>query len=218
MNFIVAPCKFVRRKASCARDWLHSIFRTTVYTMPLLALFTSACMTTPGDRAITVYGGRYTDNSLPEEILLLKSISYEDSWIAVAAYSEVFSKPVANRNWAYEGQVVKHSGDQDHWEYNALALHRWTHLEWLQPLRSSVAIGNGLSWATEIPSLEESSRTNRNATQLLYYLLLEVTIGLPYLENTDLVGRIHHRSGVLGLFDNVHGGSNIISLGFRHEF
>lgn len=199
-------------------DCRHSVSDCIRYTVVFGVLLSTACVSTTGDRAVTLYGGRYTDNSLPEEIIILKPIHYEDSWIAVAAYSEVFAKPTASRHWAWEGQVARHSGVQGHWEYNALALHRWTHFAWNESLRTSAAIGNGLSWATEVPALEESSRTNRNATQLLYYVLLELTAGLPRHEGIDLVARIHHRSGVLGLFDGVHGGSNIISLGVRIEF
>lgn len=212
------PRNIGQRLLFCAHNSLKSVPRRTCLTVVLLALLCSACATLPGDRALTLYGGRYTDNSLPEEILLLKPVHYEDSWISVAAFSEVFSKPVESRHWEYEVQIVKHSGDQDHWEYNALIIHRWRHFPWSSELRTSAALGNGLSWASEVPALEESSRTNRNATQLLNYILMEITIGLPGLEHTDLVGRIHHRSGVLGLFDNVHGGSNIISVGLRFEF
>ena len=214
----MVPHQLFRGCIYYAKDWRTLIIRPARFSLALLVFLTNACVTTPGDRAITLYGGRYTDNSLPEEIIWLKPIHYEDSWIAVAAYSEVFSRPEISRYWAYEGQVVKHSGDQEHWEYNALVLHRWTHFSWDDRVRTSFAIGDGLSWATQVPALEESSRTNRNATQLLNYVLFEVTLGLPRLEGIDLVGRIHHRSGVLGLFDNVRGGSNIISLGFRYEF
>lgn len=217
MRFIIATYQYWKSFISCKPDYLLSNTHPARPAVIVLLLLTTACAS-PGDRAVTLYGGRYTDNSLPEEIIILKPIHYEDSWIAVGAYSEVFSKPTDSRHWAYEGHVVKHSGDQDHWEYNALVLHRWKDFTWSHPIRTSAAIGNGLSWATEVPALEESSRTNKNATQLLYYVLLELTLGLPHLEGIDLVGRIHHRSGALGLFDGVHGGSNIISLGFRFEF
>ncbi|MDH3636207.1 MAG: hypothetical protein OES20_16030 [Gammaproteobacteria bacterium] len=195
----------------------RTLVRLTRLSTIVLLVLCSACAS-PGDRGLTLYHGRYTDNGLVDEILILQSVHYEDSWITVAAYSEVISKPSPDRRWETEGQVVKHSGQQDHWEYNALFLHRWTHYPWSNHTRITSAIGGGLSWATEVPKLELASHTNEGATQLLSYLLLELTVGIPGFEGLDLVGRIHHRSGVFGLFDGVHGGSNVISLGLRYEF
>ena len=183
----------------------------------VLLVLCGACAS-PGERALTLYHGRYTDNGLADEILILQPVHYEDSWITVAAYSEVFSKPSSRRRWESEWQVAKHSGQQDHWEYNGLILHRWIYYPWSEQTRVTSAIGNGLSWASEVPELELASHTNEGATQLLSYLLLELTVSIPEFDGIDLVGRIHHRSGVYGLFDDVHGGSNMITLGLRYEF
>lgn len=211
------PYGHEQRLQSCAHDAGGVITRLAMLTGIVMVVLCSACAN-PGDRALTLYNGRYTDDGLPDEILLLQPIHYEDSWLTVVAYSEVFSKPSSGRRWESEGQVAKHSGQQEHSEYNALILHRWTYYPWSNRVRITSAIGNGLSWASEVPALELASHSNKGATQLLSYLLLELTVGIPGFEGFDLVGRIHHRSGVFGLFDGVHGGSNIISLGLRYEF
>ncbi len=217
LRIAALPYGHEQRLEVCAHNAGRAFRRLARLTGIVLVVLCGACANL-GDRGITLYHGRYTDDGLPDEILLLQPIHYEDSWVTVVAYSEIFSKPSSGRRWEYEGQVAKHSGQQEHWEYNALILHRWMYYPWSDRVRITSAIGNGLSWASEVPALELASHTNEGATQLLSYLLLELTVGIPGFEGVDLVGRIHHRSGVFGLFDDVHGGSNIISLGLRYEF
>jgi len=53
------------------------------------------------------------------------------------------------------------------------------------------------------------------AGTLLHYLLLEATFGPPN-SPWSVVTRIHHRSGIFGLFS--HSGSNVISAGVRYRF
>jgi hypothetical protein len=173
----------------------------------------------PGQRALTAYVGAYSDNSLPEEILPLRVIQMEHSRLATLAYAETLHSFWQDHGrWEWEVQGVKHWGFQSHWEFNALVALRWRSFPWNELVRTSFAIGNGLSWATEVPALELASHTNEGATQLLNYLLLEWTLGLPSLLEWDLVLRIHHRSGIYGLFDGVNGGSNVLALGLKYRF
>jgi len=168
---------------------------------------------------LTAYVGVYTDNSLPEEILPLQSIQLEDSNLVALAYAETFHEFWQEHGaWEWEVQGAKHFGLQDHWELNALIDIRWRNFPWSDTLRTSLAIGEGLSWASEIPPLELESHTNEGATQLLNYLLLEWAFGLPREPAWDLVFRIHHRSGVFGLFDGVDGGSNVLAIGLKYVF
>jgi len=182
-----------------------------------LALITSCAG--PGQRAVTSYVGVYSDNSLPEEILPLKKIQFEDSYLIAVAYDEVFHSFWDDHGrWEWEVQGVKHWGQQTHWELNALLILRWREFPWNETVRTSFALGEGLSWASEIPDPELESHTNEGATQLLNYLLLEWTFGLPSEPDWDLVLRIHHRSGIFGLFDGVDGGSNVLAVGVKYTF
>ncbi|MFT7671122.1 MAG: hypothetical protein ACI8X5_003838 [Planctomycetota bacterium] len=194
-----------------ARNWR--------WVLSWIAIFLQAACAAPGHRAVTGYIGAYTDNSLPEEILPLKSVQLEPSQIFTVAYAEVFHEfSQEHGRWEWETQVAQHFGAQPHTEFNGLLVLRWRSFPWNEYMRTSGAIGYGLSWATEIPKLEESSHTNEGATQLLSYLLLEWTLGLPTVPDWDLVLRIHHRSGVYGTFDGVHGGSNVLGLGLKYAF
>ena len=171
-----------------------------------------------GDRAITVYGGRYFDNSLPDEILQFRPLDPLDSYLATVAYSEVLSRRDRYR-WEAEGQVAQHFGDQDHLEINGLFIFRWLAFPWNEYVRTGFAIGDGLSYALETPKLEEETHLDEGGTnQLLNYFLLELTLAAPSWKRWSIIGRVHHRSGIFGLFDGVDGGSNILALGLRYEF
>jgi hypothetical protein len=169
------------------------------------------------DRALTLYAGRYSDDRLTSA-LLSKSLDYMDSHLVVAAVSRAFEFDSPSHQWELEGQVGKHFGDQTHWELNGLAIYRWQRFPWNRLVRTTVAAGEGLSWATRVPPLEEASPTNEGAARLLNYILVEVTVAPPGDSDWSLVFRIHHRSGVFGLFEDVDGGSNIIAGGVKWRF
>ena len=79
----------------------------------------------------------------------------------------------------------------------------------------SISFGNGLSLTTEEPKYEKETTLNGQTSNLLYYLMLDADFDLPYTEKWQIVLRVHHRSGVFGLIDNVDGGSNYVGLGLR---
>jgi hypothetical protein len=118
----------------------------------------------------------------------------------------------------FEAQFADHVGEQKHYEFNALITVRLRYRTEGFSLPVSFAVGNGFSYATETPAIEERSRTNVNASKFLNYLLLEIAVDVPALTNWEVVGRIHHRSGVFGLYNSVRGGSNIMTAGMRYNF
>ncbi|MEZ4605949.1 MAG: hypothetical protein R2880_09945 [Deinococcales bacterium] len=135
--------------------------------------------------------------------------------------------------WEAEVNVAKHLGQQDHVEINALLLARWHVFIWDKWLDMSIAMGEGLSYASSIPKIEAERWLYTN--QLLNYMLYEMTFGLdlkalgptplssphlqaPHLKAIDFVMRIHHRSGVYGTFNGVTGASNVANFGLRFSF
>ena len=116
-----------------------------------------------------------------------------------------------------EGQVIRHVGRQNNWEFNALYVLRLRTFPWDRFLDTSFAAGQGLSYATSPPQIEVKRHPNDNA-QFLHYLMFELAFALPEIPDWELVARIHHRSGVFGLFGGVHGGSNFAALGLRYNF
>ena len=84
---------------------------------------------------------------------------------------------------------------------------------WVQPWLS-FSVVEGISFYTDVSLYEKTFR--EKSSQLLNYLGFEVEAAVS--PDLSLVGRIHHRSGVFGLFDGVSGGSNGYLLGLRYRW
>ena len=82
--------------------------------------------------------------------------------------------------------------------------------------RINFSILEGLSYNSEHSYYEKTTKYgNGKSSQLLNYLAVEVEV--PVDKSYSFLGRIHHRSGVYGIFDGVHGGSNAYLLGFKYS-
>ncbi|MDH7500088.1 MAG: hypothetical protein QHH30_06835 [candidate division NC10 bacterium] len=144
------------------------------------------------------------------------SVGSLDAYLTAVAISREFMTRQEKAALEVEGQIVKHFGDQKHLELNGLVIARWRSFPWDDFLQTSLAAGEGLSYATDVPEAEVS--LYGKSARLLNYLLLELTLGLPQVKRWSLVARIHHRSGVFGTFNGVFGASNFICFGTRYEF
>jgi hypothetical protein len=163
--------------------------------------------------ALLAYGAVYMESPLGDTLSLSPSV--EDSYLAALALNREFARTGKFLGWEGAGQAVKHFGDQDHFEFNALVIARWHRFPWDRRLDTTLAVGEGLSWATETPRLEKENHSDAN--QLLNYLMFELTLALPG-SRWYWSGRIHHRSGVFGLFDGVHSASDFIGMGVGYRF
>ncbi len=67
-------------------------------------------------------------------------------------------------------------------------------------------------------SVSEEKYHGEKTDKFLNYLMFEFDFALPHEPSWSLVTRIHHRSGVFGLFGGVHGATNAFSLGIRYHF
>lgn len=122
-----------------------------------------------------------------------------------------------NKNFSLEadGTLLQHFGQQSHQEVTAGLALRWHDFPWDDTVDTSFAIGDGLSWASQVPEFENRNRDR--STQLLNYLFFEFAFSRPQHPGTQLVFRLHHRSGIYGTFDGVRGGSNVYNLGLRFK-
>lgn len=140
----------------------------------------------------------------------------EDSYFASVILARELTRFGTAAALEAEGQIVKHFNKQDHWEFNALIVLRWLRFPWDHIIDTSAAIGEGLSYATEIPTIE-AERTDKN-NRWLNYLLFEVEFRLPDYPRWSVAARVHHRSGVYGLYNGVSYGSNFLALGVKYDF
>ena len=160
--------------------------------------------------AVTLYAGVFSTDHLYEVLTL--SANYEQSYVGVAALSWQFFRLGEHIRLEVEGQVGKHFGEQHQWELNALVIGRWVTFPWNAYLNTTFAVGEGISYATEVPELERE----KGASQWLNYLLFEVTFALPKYPEWAIVGRIHHRSGFFGAL--APNGSNVVAAGIEYRF
>lgn len=114
-----------------------------------------------------------------------------------------------------EAQLSKHLEKASSLSIGSAFVFRWLKVPWERMIPGSFAIGNGLSYSTELLEVETSAI--QKTSRLLYHILLEFEF--QFGQNSTWSGfiRDHHRSGIFGLFDGVTGGSDYLCLGVRYH-
>ncbi len=96
---------------------------------------------------------------------------------------------------------------------------RWINFPWNHFLTTTFAIGEGVSYASAIPWREQRDMGKQiNGRRFENYLSFEATLSLPKRPDWQLLYRIHHRSGVFGMYDSSNSGSTAVGVGIRHYF
>jgi hypothetical protein len=105
------------------------------------------------------------------------------------------------------------------YQVNPFIMLRWSDFPWNSVIRTTFAVAEGLSYSTHAPATErDSTDPDSQHKRLLNYVAVEVTFSLPKRKDWELVYRLHHRSGVFGLFDADNSGSTALGVGIRHYF
>ncbi|MGB6976080.1 MAG: hypothetical protein WBE18_01280 [Gammaproteobacteria bacterium] len=102
------------------------------------------------------------------------------------------------------------------YEFDPYLIFRWDNFPWRRYLDNSIGLGWGVSYVTRIPTWEQ--RNASNTKRLLNYLMLEVTFALPRYPQWQVALRLHHRSGVFGLYGADNAGSTAVGIGIRYRF
>jgi hypothetical protein len=167
------------------------------------------------DWALTLYSGRLTDSGIGETATF--NFKFENAYFIDLALSRRLYTFRDYCNIEIEGQIAKHFGDQDHWEFNVVPYFRWLVFPWDAHLDTSFAAGAGVSYATSVPEIEAKNHDNV-AGRFLGALMFELAFSPPRVPQWGLVIRLHHRSGAGGVFSGVSGGSNAWAMGIRYSF
>lgn len=167
----------------------------------------------PGDYAISLLAGRMTENGW-QQIILADDVRFPDAYLMGITLSRRFAYIGDRAEFDIEGQVVKHFGDQDHWEFNADVLARWMKLPWNHWLPTHAGFGMGLSYATQEPAVEVAR--SGSSSKLLLYWVAELEFSQP-AQPWSVFIRLHHRSNVYGVVAE-EGASNAVALGIRRRF
>ncbi len=166
------------------------------------------------DWALTFYFGRLTDSDLTQAATF--NFRFENAYFIDLALSRRLYTFQDYFNIEIEGQIAKHFGDQDQWEFNGVAYFRWLPFPWDAYLDTSFATGAGLSYATSVPKIE--AKNYDEAVRFLGALMFEFAFSLPHVPQWSLITGIHHRSGAGGVFSGVRGASNAWAMGIRYSF
>jgi hypothetical protein len=172
------------------------------------------------DQHLSVYGGVYSPNRFIELIGIRQETLRADtsSGLVAVALARELGHTGESLRWELEVQLVQHWGVQRHQEVNVVLVARWLRFPWNHLVATSLAFGQGLSYATRVPPLEPRADPDEGeSARLLNYLLMELELGPP---NSPWRGfaRVHHRSGAFGVYGGVRGGSNFVALGVRYQF
>ena len=174
------------------------------------------CWLVPFNRgwAGTLHGGWMTLETLASTFAPPTDLRGEYGYMGIALDKNVIK--VWKVAIDVEGQLLKHMGVDKHWELAGAALGRWTEFPWNQHVLTHISLGAGLSYATRAPSFE--GIRHDSIEQTLAYLQFEVAVSHPRYPNLALVYRLHHRSGMFGVFGDVHGASNALGFGAKYRF
>lgn len=170
----------------------------------------------------TIYGGSGTNSSLGETLTGQKSEFYDSFFNGENYLGLEVGRKIANIGKSFQievtGQARQHFNEASYLALETALLLRWHVARNSNFLNASVAVGDGLSYVTDLPQVESNRPSTFKKSNLLNYLLIETTFSLPRNPDWSLVLRLNHRSGVFGIFNGARDGSNNLSLGIRHSF
>ncbi len=187
----------------------------------LPAFTTHGAETTDDDQPryrATAYYAHYSPDRMLDILQLNNPQISGHSQLGALAWSYRLNDVPSNLSWELEGQVVQHFGRQSHQEFNVALNARWSRFPWDEFVDTSAVLGWGQSFATSVPPLEPRSDRDERSTRLLNYLLIELDFAPPSRPEWGVVLRLHHRSGVFGLYNGVNGGSNYVGAGIRYLY
>ena len=162
---------------------------------------------------LTIYGAAHAQDDIGD-VFALKPKFEDNAYVGVVALARQFWHYKKYISLEAEGQIGKHFNTDDQWEFVGLIIGRWHEFPWDKWVDTSFAVGDGISYYTEISNVEKED--DEDAQHALNYLLFELALGLPQYPKWDLVLRIHHRSSVFGLVGAA--GSNFVCGGIKYSF
>ena len=168
-----------------------------------------------GKWSLTLLRGVMSDDTLRDAALFKADYDYSHKFTTLALGREL-GRWKSDLRFELEGQVLRHRGAQKYWEFGGAIIARWLSFPWDGYIDTSFAVGEGFSITSEKSVLEQ--RRHEDSSRFLNYLLFEFTFAHPEYKALSLVARLHHRSGIRGLINDVHGASNSMALGLRYEF
>jgi hypothetical protein len=198
-------------------------------TMAWLCFAAPALSGEKGDaNAVTFFVGRGTDTNFTTILVEPWTVEFVDLGVVAAAISTRLgtvneltgSDPGGigdDFSIDLEAGTSYRFGDEEMGEFWGAIYLRYDGFPWNDTIYTTIAADTGVSYITKTSEFEQG-RSDGQSSQLLHYLAPEITFADPDNKNVEWVVKLHHRSGVFGLFDGVTGGSTFIATGLRVRF
>lgn len=220
--------KTLPRKISSYNDYTMKQF---VFRLIIFVIFLFFSSPTSAEKKIFApnytllgFGGIFVNSDLAP-ISFNLDFKYRPSYIYGIGYNRKLNYTYSIFEFELEGILAAHTGAMSHSEAVGVAIARIPNL-WGYPF--SFAVGEGQSVATQNPKLEnyafgyDRGKFNFDDVESrawLNYLMFEGDYKLPWFENSKFFVRIHHRSGIYGVYcpPTPPCGSNFVVYGFKIE-
>ena len=178
----------------------------------------------PAEWAVTILGGVLNRANFSKTLFTPWTSSFDDTQLLSGMVSrrvyEFGQDSLLGPYWFIDWEVG--AGQRFG---NSTATELWTALyfkydgfPWPNTIYMTAGVSTGVNYATSTSDHEVRKSGNGTGTNLLHYFSPEITFANPDNKDFEIVARLHHRSGVFGLFDGVDGGSTFLSVGFRRHF
>ncbi len=177
-----------------------------------------------GDCSITIFGGHSAAPMSMQDVLMNVTLPTEWDWGNSDIAGIYFSRPIMSYKDLFtidtEVGIAKRFGAETETEYWTALYLRWRKFPWNHIVKTTIGASIGVNYATGVSIYEKDKAITRGSegSRLLHFFSPELTLALPEHDNVELVFRFHHRSGVWGTFNGVHGGSHFGTVGLRFKF
>jgi hypothetical protein len=176
-----------------------------------------------GDCSVSLSGGRQITTAMTRIMLIHNAVPpWNWHWGDAGIVDGEFSRRLVTFWHALDIDpqigIGKRFGDMQAVEFWGAVAFRWTAFPWNNYVKTTIAISEGVSLATQVDTVERDANPNHAGSVFLNYFSPEITLSLPRYEKYELVFCIHHRSGLYGLIDNVNAGSQFGTVGLRVHF
>jgi len=185
-----------------------------------LAMLAAVTMIAPTAHAyekktsFAIYGGPGTPSPLLD-LIRFRTPSFENLWNVTIAVNRELVNVSDVIDLEAEASFSQHLENIQMNAVQGAGVLRWLPLPWDKVIEGSAAVGLGLSYA-QLPPLLESTHLGRTSN-MLFHFYLEYAVMLGKEGTWEGLFRIHHRSGMFGVFDGVVGGSDFLCLGARYR-
>ena len=183
-----------------------------------------------GDDSVMLFAGQASETNFMDIMVMPWAIEMNDIGVIGASYahrfgtvSELVGDVLPGHIGDYltveaEGGTSFRFGDESLGEaWTALYL-RYDNLPWNDTVYTTIGVNTGLSLLTDSSDFEAGRDSEGRSSKFLHYMGPEITFADPDNKDLEFVFRLHHRSGVFGLFDDVVSGSTFLSTGIRIRF